>query len=207
MSLATLGRVALFEVKCPPMSNKAERLLDDMIGLCLPLRGSMRFLDGKRYREARSGWSGRVIGPGMPFGFVNSDYAVNFGVGLYKPIIDSYIERDPDQQVLSKLENYQLDLRRSRAAAFSRYVNFVWQEIGNGAAILESTIATADIEDTLMALFVEAIADGSRRATNHESWCVKRAAQFIEANLTQPVRVTEIAEAAGVMYPYAESRF
>jgi len=83
------------------------------------------------------------------------------------------------------------------------FAPFLWIEVDRGAAFLDSPLVTREYEDTLATVLLLAL-DGKRHRLLRpaEDGCapayVRRAEDFVVANLTEPVSLADVVEAAEV---------
>ena len=92
---------------------------------------------------------------------------------------------------------------------FSRYFDFIWNELNRGGGFLESAIATEEIEDSLLALFLSAAQNPPtlRRSRRAKNGLVRSAEEYIVGHLADTIRVADIAEAVGVSVPTLNRAF
>ncbi len=107
--------------------------------------------------------------------------------------------------------SWQTDGRLSSAGAcFVRYAKFVWEELNRGGALLQSPLATEEIEDSLWALLLSAVQGDRRENERHcggYSTYVKPAEEFILGHLETAICVADIAIAVGVSVPTLNRAF
>ena len=97
----------------------------------------------------------------------------------------------------------RLDLKTPEGEAFLRYSNFLWGELCRGNPFLDSPHAVAQIENmvtTLLALTVDAAVSGDRRDREVDVYpaYLKRAEEYLEAHVTEPVSLPALAGTVGV---------
>lgn len=95
-----------------------------------------------------------------------------------------------------------LDTRRPEVQSFCRHASFFWREILRGGAILNSPLIARESVDLLGTLLVAA-ADStaektSRSATRCHPASVRRAEDYLMANLSEPISIPDVAVVAGV---------
>ena len=84
-----------------------------------------------------------------------------------------------------------------------RHLRFIWSEIARGGAFVRSPVAMREIEFSLMAMLVLA-ADNRPRALSKSGNVslspahLRRAEEYLEAHVTAPVSMADLARAAGV---------
>ena len=97
----------------------------------------------------------------------------------------------------------RLDLKTPEGAAFLRYTNFLWGELRLGNPFLNSPHAVAQIENcvvTLLALTVDRATVSSVKRDREVGYpaYLKRAEDYLEAHVSEPVSLAELAVTAGV---------
>lgn len=102
------------------------------------------------------------------------------------------------QEMRAKLPN-RLGLSQPAGRTFRRFLGFLWHEAQSGSPLLHSERATAELEDALLdSLLLTADGGQSDAAAHLPEARLRRATDFIMANLDSALSVGRIAAAAGV---------
>ncbi len=97
----------------------------------------------------------------------------------------------------------QISMKPATAQSFWRYLTYLWRESRSGSNIFASSSVAGELESTLLSLLLFSIDDqvgGLLRPQDAyvSPVHVRRAQDYIGANLLNPVSLADIAEAAGV---------
>lgn len=95
------------------------------------------------------------------------------------------------------------DTKKGAGSAFCRLVTYLVAEADQGRPVLGSGLMARQVESTLMAGLLEACshdyaADFGRTRSTPRPRHMRLAESYIEAHLTEPINVEDIAEAAGI---------
>ena len=127
-----------------------------------------------------------------------------------KPFLNEYARKFGNGEAFDVDAGQQLDLNTDIGGSFARYFHFVFNELTQGGPFLQSAIATAEIEDSLLAMFLAATqVDDSSDCTSREPHMrvVKSAEEFILGHLNSAIRVADIASAVGISVPTLNRAF
>lgn len=99
----------------------------------------------------------------------------------------------------------RLSLEDSPGSRFWRYASFTWGELHRDPATLSSPLVARGIEDTLMAMLIEAADEqhsgrGAYTAAPCGPYYLRQAEEYLRARLKHPVSAADLAQAAGVSY-------
>ena len=95
----------------------------------------------------------------------------------------------------------RFSIETHKGAFFYRYLNFIWSELNQAATFLQSPLATKEIEDSLLALFIASVDDDIDDDRDRKPLYLRRAEEYIAANLAEPLSVADIAASAGISVP------
>jgi AraC-like DNA-binding protein len=143
--------------------------------------------------------SGHILSSEEPFDLRCGGPTRMLVLNVSRALVDSYVRR---RQSLGGQSRFDPESRVSlvcpNGATLSRYVTFIWRELESGGVFLHSALATAEMENSLAALFVIAAQPSPKPVDRSPGTsAVQRVTDLIEANLTTPVSPIDLTEAAG----------
>ncbi len=129
-----------------------------------------------------------------------------------KPLLTEYARKfyDADESRFFRAINDNVP-ESDATECFSRFARFVWDELGRSDAILRSPLATKEIENSLWALFLNTVDQGSHSSryqrTGGYATYARLAEEFIDGRLANPLHVADIAVAVRVSVPTLNRAF
>ena len=178
------------------MSNK-----DGLLGWTIATRGGFKMKEHS-HEDTYGGDLGHVVQPNRPFDLRSQESHLLCGA-FYAPLLKDFYNKvmayDPARPVEWAK---QFNLQTKEAGTFYRFLRFVWNENNRSDSCLDQSFVVQEIENTLMALFAQAIGpSGSesiqktfRKADGHH---IRQAEDYIEQSLGQPFSLADLAVASG----------
>lgn len=211
LQLARLPRMSLFRFLLPD-TRVIQRGPRRFLGLTIPEVGGFRI----RTPKADTGFAGdsaHVLSAAGDFDLRTSGDCVVFVVHFNQPLLDEHASKLHNRELrgLGK-SNPKLSLHDKRTAGFMNWLRFTWNQLRLDAPFLRSPIALGGVEENLLSQFLcclDGLPDGDVRRDDpdRDPVCLRRAEEYIEANLLEPVMVADIAAAAGVSVPTLNRAF
>jgi AraC-like DNA-binding protein len=99
-----------------------------------------------------------------------------------------------------------LDLSTPLGANFRRAVSFIWQQRTPPTTLLRAAFDEILLQG-VVSLFTPVVSDGMARAPDPGPAHLKRACELIRANVTEPVRIAEIASELGISPRHLQAGF
>src|SRR5262245_55785346 len=99
-----------------------------------------------------------------------------------------------------------LDLSTPLGANFHRAVNFIWQQRTPPSALLRAAFDEILLQG-VVSLFTPVVSDDVARPTDPGPAHLKRACELIRANVTEPVRIAELATQLGISPRHLQAGF
>ena len=144
-----------------------------------------------------------IAHPGRPLDLTidepSSILVCTFDLSLLDSYVLKYNGNDHDPLCNDRYSRFSIETHKG--AFFYRYLNFIWSELNQAATFLQSPLATKEIEDSLLALFIASVDDDSDDDRDRKPLYLRRAEEYIAANLAEPVSVADIAASAGISVP------
>ena len=169
----------------------------DGVTINISLAAPLRFRRGAKTREYTAG-SAYLRGPGDEFDLTTQHGSSLMGLGFSPELVTWLEDRTGKPLALGDT----LSLETPEGKSLHRYLNFIWDEIQNGGALLNSTLATLEIENSVAALFYAATQRSNQTTETGGALArpdyLMRAEEYIRANLSRPLSVLDVATAAGV---------
>ena len=92
----------------------------------------------------------------------------------------------------------RVSLSSPEGRSLARCLNFIWEELNEGRGIFNSGLVTTEIEDTLIAALILAIAAPDFDNTEKSDVRIRIAVEYLLAHLDQPLSRAGLAEACGM---------
>ena len=92
----------------------------------------------------------------------------------------------------------RVSLSTPEGRSLARYLNFIWEELNEGGGIFNSGLVTTEIEDTLIAALIWAIAAPDFDNTEKSDVRIRVAEEYLLAHLDKPLSRAGLAEACGM---------
>ena len=172
------------------------------ISLNFPVRGRLTSRQDAR-RETYCSGNCLIAHPGRPLDLTidepSSILVCTFDISM----LDSYAlkYKGNDHAPLCNDMYSRFSIETHKGAFFYRYLNFIWSELNQAATLLQSPLATKEIEDSLLALFIASVDDDTDDDRDRKPLYLRRAEEYIAANLAEPLSVADIAASAGISVP------
>ena len=150
--------------------------------------------------ERFGGNSAFVARPEDEFNLRMPDQGRLLVMNVFRPRLDEYGQKRSGREDAgpSTLPS-RLSLASPAGRSFRRFLSFLWSEAQSASPLLESERATVELEDALLeSLLIMADPEQSGAAANLPEAPLRRAVDYIMANLDGPLSVGRIAAAAGV---------
>ncbi len=167
------------------------------ITINISLAAPLRFRRDAKSREYTAGRA-YLRGPGDECDLTTQHGSVLMGLA-FSPNLVTWLEDSIGEPLVL---GDTLSLETPEGKSLYRYLNLIWDEIQNGGALLNSALATLEIENSVAALFHAATQRASQTAETGGGHArpnyLTRAEEHIRANLQQPLSVLDVAAAAGV---------
>jgi AraC-like DNA-binding protein len=171
-------------------------------GVTIPLAGHCEFLvEGAfaDYSEAR----GHLQDPDKPFdGRMGDSPFESLQLCFDKGALDSHASRLQGSEggKVSLMET--LDMERPAVRSFARHAMFIWSEILRGGPVVTTPMIARESVQLLGTLLVSAADASAEDTENERSGCspagVRRAEEYLMANLTNPISIADVAVVAGM---------
>ena len=146
--------------------------------------------------------SGHLLLPGEPFNFKSTKGTKVFGTNFFLDSLDDYACQLNNTETFNLPADQAISLETQSGASLVRYLTFIWGELTASGSMLTSDLVAKEVEDGLIAALVYAISDTQNSSAvektgrNHSG--IKRAEEYLLANLTSPISRTELAQVSGV---------
>ena len=171
-------------------------------GITIPQEGASRFLVNGRYESFHK----KKMHVQLP----NREFDANMGADCFESLqlcfdraaLDSMADRlfGAERSTRDLLES--LDLTQPGVQSFVRQALFLWSEISRGGSICSSSLIAQESAQLLGAHLLYAADPELHQTPASPSTLspriVRRAEDYIMANLTQPIFVADVAEASGM---------
>ena len=163
----------------------------------ISLAAPLQFRRDAKTREYTAG-TAYLRGPGDEFDLTTQHGSSLMGLG-FSPELVTWLEGRIGKPLAL---GDTLSLETPEGKSLYRYLNLIWDEIQNSGALLNSALATLEIENSVAALFYAATQRASQAVEAGVGLArpnyLTRAEEHICANLSQPLSVLDVAAAAGV---------
>ncbi len=114
-------------------------------------------------------------------------------------VVDGLRKRVPEGAIC-------LDLSTPLGANFHRAINFIWQQRTPPSALLRAAFDEILLQG-VVSLLTPVVSDGMARPTDPGPSHLKRACELIRANVTEPVRIAELATQLGITPRHLQAGF
>ena len=169
----------------------------------IPLSSQLQ-LRGRRKDISLSYNSTYLITDDEPLLYRYQKNANHIKVSIDRHFLEPYAQKLVNgQQDRQLILHPQLLARTPEVASFRRYLKFIAQELERGESLFDSSLIATEIQNTIFSMLLSASDNNYLPLeTQLEEAClpayVRKATDYIEANLDQPVSLAEITAAAGV---------
>ena len=200
LNMARLPRIGMGVVRT--LNCHVTATTQPNISLNFPIRGQFT---GRQNARRGSYFSGNclIAHPGSPLDLRIADPSTILVCNFDKTMLESYALKyngnDHVPQFGDMCSRFSIETRNG--AFFYRYLNFIWSELNQAATFLQSSLATTEIEDSLLALFIASVGDDIDDARDIKPLYLRRAEEYIAAHLTEPLSLADIATSAGISAP------
>ena len=195
-------RSALFNVASRNFRVQLERPAG-YIGLSVPMEGEFRAASGGAL-QTYSFDTAHVLEPGRPFEFQSAGSSQVLVANLFEPLIGGAVARlNGDTGSAPAALGDSVSMCSSAGSTLWRYMRFLWREGRKRSPAIESQLVARELESGLLATLVFA-ADKTRDGllSPPDSHCgpvfVRRAEDFLVANVTNTVALADVSAAAGI---------
>lgn len=188
-------RIALIEFDAPRF-RIVEESPRDYVGVSVPKRGAFGVRSGGQDWELSArGEAAYVHDPLLPFQLTSGPDLTVRAALFFGSLADEYGAADEDAAHRRGVRGSQVPLRSSWGAAYARQIELLWREIEGDSPVLRSPALVANLEDILGTLLLRTLRPEAppRLHPIH----VRRAQEYIEAYRENPLRLADIAQAAG----------
>ena len=167
-------------------------------GVTIPLEGSSEFLVGNSYESIHRAM-GHLQLPDRPFDAKMGEGSLqSLQLCFDSAALESFAARSEGSAAI-RLET--LDMTRPDVQSFARHAAFIWGEILRGGSIRSSPLVAKESANLLATLLVSAAfpSDDSRSPPLSAGRTgLRRAEEYLVANLTEPISIAEVAQVAGM---------
>jgi len=211
MKLFELPRTAFFSLKLP----RARVVVPEgsgFVSVNIVSSGQIRTASPRRGSEWEVGSVHVVNHDDCEFDFTSDESLDVTTLCFQRPLLQQYARTFHGNDDF-RLDQVNSNLKRDSGAGacFTRYANFIWEELNRGGAFLQSPLATVEIEDSLWALLLSAVQRDRHENVHQRSGgyaaYVKPAEEFILGHLNSALRVVDIAAAVGISVPTLNRAF
>ena len=175
----------------------------DFLGVTVPLQGAFSVCGGSATGDFGPG-SAHVLGTGDPFD-LKADSSVKLIVAnFFMPRIADYTRRmQLDRGPACLHGGTRLDLRRTSAQAFLELLRSAWRSArqtdpAKSSGFVRTEMEGALISALLFSAYDDAPSQSAKLRSGGEPRWIKRVEEYIDACLTTPVTLADIADVAGV---------
>lgn len=203
LRVGRLSRVGLFSLR---MNATAIRVAPGRpyVALTLPLSGAFEVREAGRYSGYRTGVA-HLLEPGTSFD-VRSVSAVSshsLALVIDRSLVETHLRASGGADAGELLlRSPRLSTANGPSAGLLRYLRFVWRELQRESTPLRIPRLAREAEEMLAAMFVEAylFADPQQRVRSGDGHAaaLRRAEEFLAAQIESPVSLAEVAKLAGV---------
>lgn len=195
-SLARLEAVGMFRVHCDSITvTQGPRAWTSLV---LPVDGPLDLMRDGHYRGHSPG-SALVLSPDEPFGLrAHDNTGVNYAITLAQAFVDQTARR-LGLAAVSGGRQLAFDVRSPVGASLLRYVRFLWQETTHVGLLQRSAVARTEMEGALVsALLIACLGSPERRAQGAATSALRDVEDYIDAHLSEPLALADLAAVAGV---------
>jgi AraC-like DNA-binding protein len=178
----------------------------DFVAVTVGLEGEFISRDQGQPEAFGSGES-HILNPDHPLLFSHLGTSSMLHAIFYKPLLDQFEGKlNGGEEPSLKQFDSRLSLFTAAGASFWKYLSHLWAELQRGGTLLQSPLATAEAENTLFTLFLQATdrisqkGKGFNELSGSELY-VKRAEEYVREKLADEICRANIADVAGVSYP------
>lgn len=206
--LGGLPRARMFQVS---MKNGAVILPEntDFVSVEWPIVGGLRTIDEGRevlLRGDRVHYCRR--GAGFHFEFPETRVQV---LQFMQPICEEVCALD-DAWETSMLESHRPHMKTAdeKVRRLQDYARVMWDGMAGGSAMLSNELTAKPFEDALAIALVDALHDSreaGEKAFHKENEMLRRAEDYMRANLTKPISVLDVARELGVSVRTLQRQF
>ena len=204
LKLFEMPRTVFFSIKIPRLRITLPEG-SGFVSVNVISNGQMRTVSPMRGREWISGTAYAVNHDDRRFDFRSDQNLRAMTLCFRKTMLQEYARKFGAGDGSTALDfDRPLDLTTKMGGCFARYFRFVWDELSQGGAFLQSANATEEIEDSLWSLFLSAAqVEMPTHCRNRQGYMryVKAAEDYILGHLSEPIRVVDIATSVGVSVP------
>ncbi len=200
VKLGELPGIGLFGIRASNL--RVQRPSDRYVGITIPERGGIQCVDAGKAEEYDAS-SAHVLAADRPF-----DLRIREPVPLLVANFDIDMLRRCGTRLTGGgklpdlVDQHRFQLASPAATSFRRIMQFVLSEMDRRGSVMQSPevlSGTADLlRDSL--LHVPVFDAQAPRASKHGDWLglVRRAEEFVDANLQRPISTSELAATCGV---------
>jgi AraC-like DNA-binding protein len=206
INISRLPRIGLFSIDIlnSRITQQEER---DFVAVSIGLKGEFISWD-QGHPETFGSGECHILNTDVPLKFLQPPSSYNsLVVNFYKPLLDQFEGKlNGGAEPSLKQFDSRLSLYTAAGASFWRYLSHLWAELQRGGTLLQSPQATAEAENTLFTLFLQATGRISQKgngvdALRGSELYVKRAEEYVREKLADEICRADVAEVAGVSYP------
>jgi AraC-like DNA-binding protein len=199
INIRPLPRVGLFRIEADSFSaQKAPQ--QDFYGFTAPLNAPFTVSDSG-YDQIFAGSNGHMLSPGHPFNLQCKNICRFLVCSFYVDALGAYRERMLQETTTGHtLLEPRVSLVTAPGSGLFRSVARAWVALGMDDSFV-SEIARQELEDDLLASFLSLAEDPQaidRPALSSADYALKRAEDYICANLDTAITRDELADTAGV---------
>ncbi len=196
--LARLAATGLFEIRveCGTVLSDAR----DYLGVTLALDNPFWILEGRKAKEF-SAPHAHLLKWDEPFAFRSDQNTGRVLVANFDRAMVTEVAQNIEMAEGAAPLPDALSLRSIAGTTFRRYIRFVWGDVVRGGLLTKSALAARETERALITSLLLAAQDDARRgkdATSADEARLRHVRDFIEANLTEPIGLADLAAVAGM---------
>ena len=193
VALACLPRTSFFS-PCVPKARVQTEDAKDHVGLSFVVAGG--FTDNHQHATYAPG-TGLLLNSSLPMDVTTEDSTHVMVCNFYRPLVETYATKYCGDEQRLPAEPARVSVETRAGAFFWRYLSFIWSELEGTGAFLRSPAATAELEESLLAMLLSAWLLDVDKERDAAPCCLQRAEDYIDARLSDPLLVADIAAAAG----------
>jgi AraC-like DNA-binding protein len=168
----------------------------------IPVQGHSKFLVGNSFEDFHT-MMGHLQHPDRPFDAKMGNTSFQ-GLQLCfdREALESFAAKLEGTENLEFSMTETLDMKRPAVQSFARHTAFIWSEILRGGPILTSPLVARESSNLLSLLLVLAASTSDQEPKKAQlggsSTGVRRAEEYLAANLSEPISIADVAVVAGM---------
>ena len=196
LTAVRLARTSIFTV-----GFSRTRVVDDnqrsFLSLTIPVSGSARIRSGQHVHEFSPGSAAIIRHDDILDYRVTERPCKSLVVNFDQVFVEAFLGGHERLQFPAKGSTASISDRSASGRTLLQLAHFVWRGAGHGAFIDPSSLASREMEKTLLAAFFDATSQAPAR-DHCQSAQLRRAIDYLMDHLADPVSLVDVASYAGV---------